>query len=91
MPLSNTALKATPLTVSMGCTDGLICAQSLEVQLAAGSWREVNVPLACFADAVNLSEIDTWIGFSSVPGASFGLADIRTTNTSTGSESCAAN
>mmetsp|Transcript_5559 Transcript_5559/g.6780 ORF Transcript_5559/g.6780 Transcript_5559/m.6780 type:complete len:845 (-) Transcript_5559:1289-3823(-) len=81
----------TPLTVSMGCTDGLVCEQSLEVQLAAGDWREVNVPLACFAEAVDLSKIDTWIGFSSDAGASFGLADIRTTSTSTNSESCAAN
>ena len=80
--------QATALTVSMGCGDGLICVHSHELQLAAGDWREIKIPLACFADADDLSAIDSWLNFSSTAGASFGLADIRTTSTSLGPDQC---
>ncbi len=82
------AEQATPLTVSMGCGEGLVCAASQTVQLDAGDWREVRIPLACFADNIDLEAIDSWLVFSSVPGASVGIGDVRTTAGTSGLENC---
>ena len=78
----------TILKVSMGCGDELDCEETVTVQLAAGDWREVQIPLACFADKVDMAEIDKWLGFSSTAGSTIGLADVRTANANGSSENC---
>lgn len=69
--------EATSLTVGLGCRPGLECKATQEVSLPAGDWREVKLPLRCFAGDSDLASIETALVFSAAAGSTVGLADVR--------------
>ncbi len=79
---------AAVLAVGMGCAGGT-CKTMQEITLAPGDWREVAVPLNCFAGAVDLSDISEGISFSAPRGTELGVADIRLVSPAGNVQSCA--
>jgi len=71
--------------IGMGCGNGLACAATQPVSLPSGDWREVKVPLSCFAQETDVSEINSALVITAETGTSIALADIRLVN-STGTE-----
>ncbi len=78
----------TPLTLAMGCEAGS-CATSQTLSLEPGDWREVAVPLSCFAGSVDLSDIRQGISFSAPAGTLLALADIRLVQPTGQAQTCA--
>ncbi len=76
------------LTVGINCNLDEACEASQTAALPAGDWREVQVPLSCFADATNLSGINRPIVFSTEESAAIGLADIRLVNPASTALAC---
>jgi len=67
----------TPLTLGMGCVDGIRCAAEQTMTLPAGDWREVYLSLNCFSESVDLSQIDRPIMIKAKAGVQLALADLR--------------
>jgi len=80
----------TALSVGLGCRSGE-CKVSQSVDIAAGDWREVAIPLSCFSEGVDLSDITEGLSFSAPAGAKIGLADIRLVSGAAGVQPCARN
>ena len=78
----------TDLTVGLGCQNGPQCAASQMVPLPGGDWREVQIPLSCFAETADLSAIMSALVFSAPKGSTIGLADIRIVNPNGSSAEC---
>ncbi len=76
------------LTIGMGCGSDLNCEASQQRALQAGDWREVRIPLSCFADSTDLSQIEKSISFVAPAGADFALADIRLVPVTDTAETC---
>ncbi len=65
------------LNVGLGCAPGLECKATEAITVAKGDWREVQIPLRCYAAEVDLSKVDKSLLFAAPSGAQIGLADIR--------------
>lgn len=76
------------LAIGMGCSSDLECEASQQRALSAGDWREVRIPLSCFAESTDLSQIKRSISFVAPAGAVFALADIRLVSNTDAAEIC---
>ena len=76
------------LAIGIGCDSDLECEASQQRALPAGDWREVRIPLSCFAETTELSQIARSISFGAPAGAFFALADIRLVPGADEAESC---
>lgn len=67
----------TRIVLSMGCEDGGECAAAQAIDITAGGWRDVQVPLSCFAGAVDMSNIRTAISIGTAQESKIAIADVR--------------
>ena len=65
------------LVFGMGCGPAASCAVEQNLSIAAGDWREVQIPLACFGGAVDLANINQPIALSVAQTGTLGVADVR--------------
>ena len=69
------------ITVGFECNNGLNCAATATRAVDQGDWREVQVPLSCFGETADLSNLVSPLVFSASAGASLAIADIRIVST----------
>jgi beta-glucosidase len=67
----------TRIIVGMGCSGKDACSAGRTVDIAAGEWREVHIPLSCFSGAVDMSAIKTAISIGTTKKSKIAIADIR--------------
>lgn len=83
--------KSTTLTVGLNCDDAIECDASQSVDLEAGNWREVQIPLSCFAASMDLSDIRRSIILTADTITELGIADVRLVNPASTEQSCSGN
>ena len=69
----------TRLSIGLQCGSDLSCAASVERDVAAGDWREVQIPLQCLSDGIDMTKLDAPLQFSARKGDEIGIADVRLT------------
>jgi beta-glucosidase len=66
----------TDFTVTLTCEDQADCEAPYAMNVQSGDWREVSIPLTCFADEVDLSSPSFRLNFRVSAPVTLGLAEI---------------
>jgi beta-glucosidase len=69
------------LDIGFVCQDDEPCAAPETIPVTPGNWREVHIPLNCFASQKDLREVNTALLFVIEGAANIGIADVRLVNT----------
>lgn len=75
------------LSVGVGCAPN-DCKNMQTMEIPAGGWREIAIPLSCFSEGVEWSEITEGIRFSAPSGTEIAVADIRLVRPASNVQSC---
>ena len=67
----------TNLIVGIECTNDLECVGKQKLNLVAGDWREVKIPLSCLSTGVDFANIQSGVLFSTDGVAEFSLSELR--------------
>ncbi len=79
----------TTLELGLECDAAGTCEATQRVIVAAGDWREIKVPLTCFASRTDLGALDAALVFGLAGPAEIAIADVRLVNSASPDVTCA--